>query len=237
MTRSTILGRQGSQKGGAVVAIWNDILPDSREDFFEWHNREHIPERVSIPGFLRGRRYVGIDAQPEFFTLYDTKGMSVVTSPAYLEKLQNPTPWTARAVKSFTALSRSLCSVESSFGSGSGGLMMTVRFEVAKDRETEMLTAVREHVSPNLIARPGIVRVRLCLAELEASSIKSAEKKGHDHIPVPGWILLVEGGAEAGALKAACDEIVCQRALVALGAIGIVKHDLYCLQSDLFADG
>ncbi len=44
--------------GKAVVAIWNDILPEGRDNFIEWHNREHIPERVSIPGFLRGRRYI-----------------------------------------------------------------------------------------------------------------------------------------------------------------------------------
>lgn len=35
--------------GKAVVAIWNDILPEGRDNFIEWHNREHIPERVSVP--------------------------------------------------------------------------------------------------------------------------------------------------------------------------------------------
>ena len=224
---------QGSERGGAVVAIWNDIHPNAREDFFEWHNREHIPERVGIPGFLRGRRYIGIDAQPEFFTLYDTESVSVVSSPAYIAKLENPTPWTIKTVKSFAALSRSLCRVESSLGSGSGGLMMTVRFEVSKEREIEMLAAVRDRLLPSLMTRPGIVRVRLCVAELEASNIKSAEKKDHNHIPVPGWIFLIEGAAETKAIAAACDEFISHEALLALGAIGIVKHDLYRLQCDV----
>jgi hypothetical protein len=41
--------------GRAVVAIWNDIVPEERANFIDWHNREHIPERVAIEGFLRGR--------------------------------------------------------------------------------------------------------------------------------------------------------------------------------------
>ena len=37
--------------GEAVVAIWNGIEPDSREQFYDWHVNEHMPERVGIPGF------------------------------------------------------------------------------------------------------------------------------------------------------------------------------------------
>jgi hypothetical protein len=43
--------------GQGFVAIWNGIAPEGREEFYEWHNREHMPERVGIPGFRRGRRY------------------------------------------------------------------------------------------------------------------------------------------------------------------------------------
>jgi len=47
-----------SLAGQGVVAIWNGIAPEGRAEFFEWHNREHMPERVGIPGFRRGRRYI-----------------------------------------------------------------------------------------------------------------------------------------------------------------------------------
>jgi hypothetical protein len=42
--------------GHGAVAIWNDVAPEGLAEFYEWHHREHMPERVSIPGFLRGRR-------------------------------------------------------------------------------------------------------------------------------------------------------------------------------------
>ena len=51
-----------SLAGEGAVAIWHDIAPEGREDFYAWHGEEHMPERVGIPGFLRGRRYVAIEA-------------------------------------------------------------------------------------------------------------------------------------------------------------------------------
>jgi len=74
--------------GTAVVAIWNDITGDDRANFYEWHNREHIPERLGIPGFLRGRRYRAIEGTApgdrEYFTLYEVRNLAVLGSEAYL---------------------------------------------------------------------------------------------------------------------------------------------------------
>ncbi len=44
--------------GRALLAIWNGIAEEAEADFLAWHVREHIPERVAVPGFLRARRYV-----------------------------------------------------------------------------------------------------------------------------------------------------------------------------------
>jgi len=38
--------------GQGVVAIWNDVAPEGLAEFYEWHHREHMPERVGIPGFV-----------------------------------------------------------------------------------------------------------------------------------------------------------------------------------------
>ena len=40
-----------------LMAFWSDIDDDYVLRYQEWHNCEHVPERVAIPGFLRGRRY------------------------------------------------------------------------------------------------------------------------------------------------------------------------------------
>ena len=126
-----------SLSGKGVVAIWNGIREDTRADFFEWHNREHMPERVAIRGFRRGRRFTALDAQPEFFTLYETDDAKTLTGADYLARLDNPTPWTRRVTAAFLNTSRSLCRVARSLGPGEGGLMMTFRFEVADGRDGE----------------------------------------------------------------------------------------------------
>ena len=72
--------------GNGVAAIWHDIDAQSEPDYHHWHCHEHIPERVGIEGFLRGRRYVsvegGLDGLPAFFHFYETESLATLTSPA-----------------------------------------------------------------------------------------------------------------------------------------------------------
>ena len=44
--------------GKAAVAMWWDIAPDMKAEFEDWHTHEHMPERLAIPGFLRGMRWI-----------------------------------------------------------------------------------------------------------------------------------------------------------------------------------
>jgi hypothetical protein len=220
-----------SLSGRGAIAIWNDIRPDTRADFFEWHNREHMPERVAIPGFRRGRRFGAVDAQPEFFTLYETDGPEVLTGADYLARLDNPTPWTRRVVVAFLNTSRSLCRVAMSLGPGEGGLIVTFRCEVAEELEEEMLRVLTEDALPRLADRTGIVGAHLCLADRAASNVQTAEKKVRSEISrVPSWIIFVEGGSDAEALKSACDDALSSEALSAAGAIAPIERGLYQLQ-------
>ena len=43
--------------GRAAVAMWWDIPPELKAEFEDWHLHEYMPERLGIPGFLRGTRY------------------------------------------------------------------------------------------------------------------------------------------------------------------------------------
>ena len=93
--------------GEAVVAIWNGIAPEAREQFYDWHTNEHMPERVGIPG---GRRYVAADADtfPTFFTLYETDTMQVLQGSDYANRLNDPTPGTKATTAQFRDTARAL---------------------------------------------------------------------------------------------------------------------------------
>ena len=50
-----------SVMGTGAVAIWHDIAAEGRDEFYAWHGQEHMPERVGIKGFIRGRRWIAIE--------------------------------------------------------------------------------------------------------------------------------------------------------------------------------
>jgi hypothetical protein len=43
---------------GAFLAIWHGLINEGKIDWERWHTYEHIPERLVIPSFLGGRRYM-----------------------------------------------------------------------------------------------------------------------------------------------------------------------------------
>ena len=191
-----------SLAGTGVVTIWHDLLPEAKDDFHEWHNREHMPERVGIPGFRRGRRYVAVAGAPEFFNLYEADNPEVLGGRDYLDRLNAPTAWTKRVVPSFRNVARSVCRVAFTGGVGSGGVILTMRFDVDAAHRAAAVDALTTRVLPPLVTRKGVAGVHLCLADEATSAIVTAEKKARaDTTLVPTWIVLIEGigAAEIGA--------------------------------------
>ena len=64
--------------GKAFVAIWHDVVPEGKAEFSAWHTRQHMPERLGVTGFLRGRRYLAEHGTPEYFNLYETTTTAVL---------------------------------------------------------------------------------------------------------------------------------------------------------------
>jgi hypothetical protein len=174
--------------GEAVVAIWNGIAPEGRDEFYAWHLQEHMPERVGIPGFSRGRRYIAADAatRPEFFTLYETDTMQVLQGQDYLNRLNAPTPWTRAATAHFRDTSRALARVLESRGPGMGGALLTIRFDV--DGPGALLPLLRDTSNA-----PRICGAHLCSADDSASGVRTAESRDRTDIQAPpAWFLLIE---------------------------------------------
>lgn len=216
--------------GQGVVAIWNDVAPEGRAAFYEWHNREHMPERVGIAGFLRGRRYVAIEGAPEFFTLYEAANTGVLAGPHYLERLNNPTPATRHVIPAyFRNMVRGVCHVRHSAGTGAGGLILTLRLACTSGREADLADHLRTALA-GLAGMPEVIGAHLCVADPNASRIETAERKTHG-AAVPGWFVLIESVTTAGA-DAACDRLLAGD-LTRHGAGAAMERGLYRLQISL----
>jgi hypothetical protein len=78
--------------GRAFLVIANTVAPTALAEYEAWHSIEHVPERLTMPGFLGGRRFVrGRGARSHFLTLYDIEAPGALDTPEYRHLLDNPT--------------------------------------------------------------------------------------------------------------------------------------------------
>jgi hypothetical protein len=179
--------------GRAAVAMWWDVAPERKAEWEDWHSSEHMPERVAIPGFLRGSRWIAESGEPSYFVLYEATKLGAITGGAYVERLNNPTPWSLKMMPLHRNMVRSLCRVRAGFGGGLGQAMATVRFS---PRQREAL--------PELQERKGVTGVRLLQSQPTAGP-PTAEQEIRGGDAHADWVLLV-CGYDVEAVRAAAGE-------------------------------
>jgi hypothetical protein len=157
-------------QGSAALLIWgnqvNFTATDER-DLNDWWTNEHIPERLDLPGFNVARRYYYLDnstetnefktgtvqAEPKnaptdavshYMALYDVDSLESLTSPAYMQALDNPTPATQKFMPVLARMNRSACKILVSvvrkdlvnvMKAGTGGTMAHVIFNAPTSTE------------------------------------------------------------------------------------------------------
>ncbi len=222
--------------GSAFLAIWHDIAPGAHDEYIEWHTREHMPERLAIPGFRTGKRLHRPDAARHVFgTIYAGDDAEVFRSPAYLERLNNPSAWTARVAPSFRNFLRVACDRAASAGLGDGGAMATLRFDATGPDSTATLRADGRNLVERVLALPGVCAVHLGLARTEIAALRTRETELRAPMAEQGFdaVLLVEGSSSAG-LAAAMPRA--EALALATGALtapqSLVYETAYTLTSD-----
>lgn len=192
--------------GSGAIVIWNDVKEGMRDTVTDWHDRDHIPERTGIPGFLRGRRFTAVHGSPEFLILYETADDQAAQSPAYFERLNNPSAWTVRANKNFLHTIRGICRVAGSVGIAEGGCALSLRLDPSANAEVALDDRVVAAL-PGLLAEPGIVAAHYLVAQREVSLIETTERIGRAPLRAPNRVLIIEGHSPAR-VEAACDKVL-----------------------------
>ena len=91
---------------GTLIAAMN-MARASEDEFHDWYDTEHLPERERVPGFLLCRRWIGVDDRTVSVATYDLDSVSVLQSPAYLAiGGQNLSPWSKRVTGQVDRLMR-----------------------------------------------------------------------------------------------------------------------------------
>jgi hypothetical protein len=182
--------------GPAAMLLTFDIAPEAIAEHDHWHTHEHLPERLSIPGFLRGTRWIALQGQPRYLVLYEVATLATLTSDAYLERLNNPSAWTAKMMPHYRGMGRGFCAVSGSHGLGFGHVARLLRFK-PKAESTSALRTWLQSVLPGLPAMPGLSSAHLLEGAATPPMTNEQRIRGVD--ANLDWALLLTG-YDAGAL-------------------------------------
>lgn len=113
-----------------VVCVWNDIDNEIADEFDEWYQKDHLPDRVGTPGFRSSRRYVRVAGEGrQYLAFSELDTVAVGASPAYRSRLGNATEWTRRIMPHFRRAIRYVSEVTVDRGLGTGAYLGAVLYE------------------------------------------------------------------------------------------------------------
>jgi len=84
-----------SRKGLLLVVM--EPPASLEEEFNDWYDTEHFPQRSALPGFQSASRWVCIAGWPRWLAVYDLASAAVLESDSYRAVSgSNSTPWSRR---------------------------------------------------------------------------------------------------------------------------------------------
>jgi hypothetical protein len=175
--------------GKGMLLTSMNIEPSDEPEFNRWYDREHLEERVAIPGFLEARRYVAHQGNPKYLSLYSTETFEVLDSPAYRIALANQTAWSKANIARFKNMIRGVARITVSHGTGRGAALGIIRLRPTPGGEDKLRTAVRDQLDPAKL--DGIISMHL----IENDPVLSKPLTDDPSAPNPGagdWFILID---------------------------------------------
>ena len=190
--------------GKGMLLTLTDVSARDERDYNEWYNREHIDDRVNLPGFHRGRRYAAVRATPKYLAVYECDTVAILGTQNYLRTLDNQTPWSQRVMARFTHFSRLTLRIQVDQTHGVGAALATVRFVPDPRRRKALVEWLSTEALPKLIARPGVLGAAAGENDLEMAHAPLQDKSmDHPRADESEWVVLIEGADVAAVGTAA----------------------------------
>ena len=212
-------------RGKGMLVVFAEVKARHERDFNEWYNREHIDERVNLPGFRRARRYVAVKATPKYLATYECSRVGDLATPGYLARLAEQTPWSNRVTRRFTKFHRLTLAMKVDQVRGIGGGIAAVRFVPEASHRVALLRWLRDTALPQSARPAGMVGAaagendpEVANAPLTSQS-RDRPRAEADH---PEWLVLLEG-SDAGVAGDTARRLF---SLAALRRFGVTKPPL-----------
>jgi len=149
-------------KGILIAAMDFSAAPE--DEFHDWYDLEHIPERLRIPGFLNADRWIGTKDPKVSVATYDLDTVGVLQSPPYQAIAgANSSPWTKRTARFRKGLMRyegeQLFPGDKTAPSDAAALLL-IAMNVAPEAEAEFNEWYNTEHIPALGSVPGTLSAR-----------------------------------------------------------------------------
>ena len=149
-------------KGTLIAAM--KIGRAAEDEFHDWYDTEHLPERQRVPGFLLCQRWLGAGERTVSVATYDLDSLGVLAGPAYRAiGGDNLSPWSKRVTARVERLMRfegdQILPGDQLPPANAGGLLLNA-MNIAPELEAEFNEWYdKEHI-PALSAVPGVLCAR-----------------------------------------------------------------------------
>ncbi len=184
--------------GKGMLIVFTEVKARDERDLNEWYNREHIDERVNLPGFHRARRYAAVRGSPKYLATYECDTVGDLATPSYLHLLANQTPWSQAVMAKFTHFHRLTLRTQVDLTHGVGGAVACVQFVPDPRKRKPLVAWLQETALPRAIARSGLVGAFAGETDLEVTNAPLQEKSmDHPRAEEAEWIVMLEGADAA----------------------------------------
>jgi hypothetical protein len=155
-------GEEAMAKGLLFASF--DFSTAYEDEFHDWYDLEHVPERLRVPGFINAERWIGDDNPKIAVATYDLDTVGVLHSEPYLAVGgENMTVWTRRVTAMAHRIMRyegeQLLPGDATAPAGAGGILVA-SMNVDPAAEPEFNQWYNAEHLPQLAAVPGVLRAR-----------------------------------------------------------------------------
>jgi hypothetical protein len=158
------------------LSIWTDVDPAHELDFNRWYNREHLQERMRIPGFRRARRFRSLVSCPRpYLALYDTDSVRIFQSPAYSQAFAQQSEWSQRNFARMRETQRRVGELLVDVGQGEGGALALFVIKGAKLQPIQAGSHFQTVVERDHVVRASLLRTDVDLSAPLLSAAPAAQ--------------------------------------------------------------
>ena len=92
-------GHASQNIGGTILVVMMDVDPEHEDEFNEWYNDEHLPERLEIPGYVSARRFKLEEGEGvlKYLCIWELEDGSPLQSEQYKAQRERPSQLRDRA--------------------------------------------------------------------------------------------------------------------------------------------